>query len=191
MVIKPEISLIFTKQKPEGKEAKDRSGWRGPCRVTDVDLIGDGKISVEWNGNPIISSMQSTRPHYDYPVLMLYGAASENPLAISLRQAALKANDSIHTFAWKPFGKDNWRCVGEPKLYETCLLFGIQELTLRGCIGGRVGFSITRLTPYPSADSSMLVAWSKTNSRCFEIDTNHVTDLRDLFGNLYPETCWV
>ena len=54
-----------------------------------------------------------------------------------------------------------------------------------------MGYQVTILKPFPTADYSVMLTWTRDNTQTIELDTSRQTDLEQLFGEEWKHTCWV
>ena len=64
--------LVDFYRKPKGVHAKDSPVWIGPATICDVSTLAEGTVSVRWNGQTILCSTGTTRPHVVFPVELSY-----------------------------------------------------------------------------------------------------------------------
>ena len=74
---------------------------------------------------------------------------------------------------------------------------GITNLQVSGCIGGRLGHLVPVLTPFNSADTSIMIAWTAASKDDlatvlkYKINPREEINLKSLFSTLWDRTCWV
>ena len=123
----------------------------------------------------------------------MYGSTTEKSIVSQIREHAKYHTKSPGVFAWKRTAQEWQRGynTASENVYNLCLEMGIRHMHVRGCIGGRLGIHVDTLSEYPSADYSLLVAWTNTDCWNMELDPLHPVYLRDLFGKEWQETCWL
>ena len=92
--------LVDYCRKPEGLHATDTSGWRGPATICDLTRLTEGSIVVRLNVKVILTSLNTTRPHTAYPVLLMYNAMREPDFLVFVRGAAQAAKGHIRVYTW-------------------------------------------------------------------------------------------
>ena len=104
---------------------------------------------MRFNGKVILTSVNATRPHIAYPVLLMYNAMREPDFVVVARGAAQAANGHIRVYAWKETNtgwQKSQRAQDDPTIFNACMQMGVGDLHLTGCIGARVGTQVKELT---------------------------------------------
>ena len=187
--------LVDFHRKPEGIHAKYRPGWIGPAVICDLSSLPERIIGVKWNGKPILTSVQTTRPHIAYPVFMMYRALGEHDHAIVFRGAAKASNAKVTTYSWYLDSEAGWTltqfAINHRRVYQACLQLAVSDIRLTGCIGARVGTHVAMLPPFASTDFSTIVYWNAHEAKVADVDPRKPVNLHTLFDKEWTDNLWV
>ena len=163
--------------------------------ICDLSSLPEGTIGVKWIGKPILTSVQNTRNHIAYPVLMKYLALGEHDHATVIRGAAKASNAKATTYSWYLDTEAGWTltrfAINHPRVYQACLQLAVSDIRLTGCIGARVGTNVEMLPPFASADFSTIVYWNAHEAKVADVDPRKPVNLHTLFDKDWKYSLWV
>ena len=94
----------------------------------------------------------------------MFNTPGEGESVTIVRGAAKATRGVIQTYSWYLNQEWGWRrsqtSIDHPAIFNACMRVGITNLQESGCIGGRVGHLVKVLTPFISADTSIIIAWA-------------------------------
>ena len=67
------------------------------------------------------------------------------------------------------------------------LTVGVSDLQLTVCIGARVGREVDELTPYPSADGSIVIVWTAGHVSKIEVNPRHSLNLNAVLADSWTD----
>ena len=188
--------LVDIYRKPTGEHAKDLTGWKGPCKVTDVTNIEDGTIGVKWRGKVMSISVPDVRKHLALLALWLsFQQGSPAMQSLQCRVEGMKPGTTgLYGHA---YGQKGWQlskgAKEDPDAYSTILQVA-NELNVPSCIGGRIGKGIRQLNGLLQTGLTHVLTWESDGKEemChFEIEGQLHIDFTRLVGERWRDTNFV
>ena len=94
----------------------------------------------------------------------MFNTPAEGESVTIVRGAAKATRGVIQTYSWYFNREWGWQrsqtSLSNPAIFNACMSVGVRNLQVSGCIGGRVGHLVQILSPFDSADTSIMIAWT-------------------------------